>query len=257
MKDITPSDRAKALVSRLDRKGGMVTVDALALEQMVTEAIQAESNAQLMRGRAADRQSDVAAFHRKFGVPCPEKPGWPSQERIDLRVKLIAEEFCEFLRDCGYEFRVQVALHAYSPIVFSADSFTHGGVSRGNERIHDRDLAAAADALIDMEYVILGTHCEFGTNSTPLWQEVQAANMRKEGSKRGDGKILKGEGWVGPDITGALRRQGWSDGDADTDREMTSDELAAQFASICKPIEEVAELTPTERGDKGFGSTGR
>lgn len=67
-----------------------------------------------------------------------------------------------------------------------------------------------------------------------------------------------------PPIAGASRTptydtfgMGWRDGDADTDVEMDSNELAERFTKICNPIEEVAELTPTERGDKGFGSTGR
>lgn len=117
------------------------------------------------------------------------------------------------------------------------------------------DRAKALVASIDMEYVILGTHNELGIDSNPLWAEVQAANMRKTGgATREDGKIMKPEGWRPPDVTGALRAQGWQDGDADTDIEMSSDELAERFAAVCK---EVNELTPTERGDKGFGSTGR
>jgi len=94
-----------------------------------------------------------------------------------------------------------------------------------------------ADGLIDLEYVTLGTHVLLGINSTPLWQEVQKCNMAKEGgATRYDGKICKPPNWIGPDIEGALRKQGWSEAGS---------------------IEEVAELTPTERGDKGFGSTGR
>lgn len=235
MIDPTPTDRAKAVVSRLHREGGVVSADPAALEQMIATEIQAESNAQLMRNRAVDRQADVAAFHRKFGVPCPERPGWPSQERIDLRVRLIAEEFCEFLRDCGLDYTLHI--ERWFDVNEGALDLVFASHTDREEPSPVANFPKAADALIDLEYVILGTHNEFGINSTPLWAEVQKCNMAKEGgATREDGKILKPAGWVGPDIEGALRAQGWSEAGA---------------------IEEAKELSETERGDKGFGSTGR
>ena len=197
-----------------------------------------------MRNRAVDRQADVAAFVRKFGQARRESPGWPEPKHLDMRVRLIAEEFREFLKAAGYECILQIERPTFDPegepyggiIVVEReedDEDPHFGMIDQQEYEHEeRDFTKAADGLIDMEYVILGTHETMGINSTPLWKEVQKANMRKEGgATRDDGKIMKPAGWVGPDIEGALRAQGWS--------------------------EEVAELTPTERGDKGFGSTGR
>lgn len=232
---MTPHDRAAALAARLG-DGPTITVDRNALVQMVASEIQAESNAQLMRNRAHDRQADVAAFHRKFGVPCPERPGWPAHDRIDLRVKLIAEEFCEFLRDAGYEGNLWISRWNAEAEV-TVEIFDWHYDADTSDTIGDRDFAKAADALIDMEYVILGTHCEFGIDSNPLWAEVQRANVSKQGGKRGDGKILKGDGWVPPDIAACLKAQGWR---------AQTDIIDAEF-----------EMLPTERGDKGFGSTGR
>lgn len=199
---MTPRERAEQIVN--SRTGLLLDWEARALINAITTAIQAASNEQLERCRAHDRQGDVAAFHRKFGVPHPERPGWPSQERIELRVKLIAEEFCEFLEACGCGFDLAIWNG------WSGKDIVQN--SSEPEFKPSADLPKAADALIDMEYVILGTHNEFGIDSNPLWKEVQEANMRKEGgATRDDGKILKPGGWVGPDIEGALRKQGWSE----------------------------------------------
>lgn len=50
--------------------------------------------------------------------------------------------------------------------------------------------------------------------SIPLWevfQEIHRSNMRKVGGPiRADGKRLKPEGWVGPDIASKLREVGWA-----------------------------------------------
>jgi predicted HAD superfamily Cof-like phosphohydrolase len=167
----------------------------------ITDAIQAASNEQLERCRAHDRQRDVARFMRKFGQHEEPRPGFPPQDVLDMRVRLIAEEFCEFLHACGYGFYVSIDRNA-QPSVFC--------------RAQDgepRNLPAAADGLIDMEYVILGTHVAMGIDSNPLWAAVQAANMSKEGgATREDGKIMKPEGFQPPDIAACLRCQGWRDG---------------------------------------------
>jgi predicted HAD superfamily Cof-like phosphohydrolase len=115
-----------------------------------------------------------------------------------LRLRLIAEEFEELIRACldvsdeGTEF-----------------------LQRSLRRLVDFEpvnvlLPEAVDALADIEYILLGTALEFGTDMGPIMGAVHAANMRKEGGPtRSDSKILKPPGWVPPDIEGALRAQGW------------------------------------------------
>lgn len=172
----------------------------------ITTACQHFSNEQLERNRAVDRQADVAAFFRKFSVPMPETPGWPEQQLMDLRVRLIAEEFGEFLEAAGYEGYVRIDRWSkdpqYAKFVFKwRDSIGTCG---------QRNLAQAADALIDLQYVCEGGLISLGINSNPLWAEVQRANMAKEGGgTREDGKILKPAGWQPPNIEGKLREQGW------------------------------------------------
>lgn len=203
---MTPREQAEEVVKNW---GGPELLDweRRSLVNRITTAIQAASNEQLERCRTHDRQGDVSAFHRKFGVPHPERPGWPSQERIELRVKLIAEEFCEFLEACGCGFDLAIWNGWSGKDIVQNSSETEFKPSA--------DLPKAADALIDMEYVILGTHNEFGIDSNPLWAEVQASNCSKTGGAvREDGKILKGPDFKPPQIERLLREQGWHDGQA-------------------------------------------
>lgn len=214
---MTPRDRAIRAIKNA-AVDGIVSREHL-IEQ-VTTAIQAAHNEELERARAREavrealkkfrdalrnsRQEDVAEFHRKFGVPIAEKPGWPDQKRVDLRVNLIAEEFCEFLTACGYAH--SLTIWAWDDA--KEDTYSICEIER-HEPPEEPQLPAAADALVDLEYVILGSHCELGIKSQPLWDEVHAANMRKEGgATRADGKICKPEGFVPPDIAARLKEQG-------------------------------------------------
>lgn len=124
--------------------------------------------------------ADVWAFHTKFGVPAPETPQLMSAEDFDFRFKFLQEELKE-LHD------------AYS----------------------EQDLAKAADALIDLVYVALGTAIWMGLPWQLLWDEVQAANMAKtrapsasaslDSTGRGHQfDVIKPAGWTPPRIEEAL-----------------------------------------------------
>ena len=68
----------------------------------------------------------------------------------------------------------------------------------------ERDLIGVIDALQDLKYVIYGYELRLGISSEEHFAEVHAANMRKLGPdgkpiRREDGKVLKPEGWTGPD----------------------------------------------------------
>jgi len=114
---------------------------------------------------------DVEDFHKVMGLPVLDKPQFPPQERIDLRVKLIAEEVEETL-----------------------------------EAIYKRDMVETADGLADIIYVCIGAALEFGIPLNDVWNEVQRSNMAKvdpltgKVNKREDGKVLKPEGWTPPNI---------------------------------------------------------
>ncbi len=69
------------------------------------------------------------------------------------------------------------------------------------------NLIEIADGGADLIYTALGTMVAYGIDLRPVWDEVHRSNMTKVGGgTRADGKILKPDGWVGPDIAGALER---------------------------------------------------
>jgi predicted HAD superfamily Cof-like phosphohydrolase len=127
----------------------------------------------------------VKEFHETFGVPVETFPSLPDTERMELRRKLIEEEFAEF----------ELALAS-------------------------QDLVEVADALADMVYVIYGAALEFGipldvviaevhrSNMTKLWEWEDLASLPDPGDgiddiegyevqpgkwvvQRGDGKVMK------------------------------------------------------------------
>lgn len=119
---------------------------------------------------------DVLAFHQKFGVPMPSEPSFLGPEAFGFRMKFMQEELNEF----------------------------HDDHSAG-------DMLKAADALVDLVYVTVGTALMMGLPWPRLWAEVQRANMAKERatssgqSKRGTAlDVIKPEGWKAPDHSAAL-----------------------------------------------------
>lgn len=140
----------------------------------------------------------VAEFHRAFDVPCPSAPAVPGAERVDLRLRLIAEEFCELLEASGVE-----------PMYVGC---LRNDIARCLKFWREQpavSIVAVADALADLDYVIEGTRLEFGINGEPIANEVHRSNMAKLGGPVVNGKIQKPFGWTAPDIAGELRRQGW------------------------------------------------
>ena len=118
--------------------------------------------------------TDVKNFHVAFEQRVGEKPGLPSKEERELRKKLLAEEYTEYV------------------------------VAEYNN-----DLVEIADALADIIYIACGTAVSYGIPLDVIFEEVHASNMAKlvEGKvlRRADGKIQKPEGWAPPDIERILK----------------------------------------------------
>jgi predicted HAD superfamily Cof-like phosphohydrolase len=71
------------------------------------------------------------------------------------------------------------------------------------------DLAAIADALADIAYVVYGTALTYGIDLDPVLREVHRSNMSKLGRDgkplmREDGKVLKSDRYFPPDIASVL-----------------------------------------------------
>jgi predicted HAD superfamily Cof-like phosphohydrolase len=140
----------------------------------------------------------VVEFHKAFKLPTATRPTHLSDERVRLRLRLIAEEFFEALGAC-VEFAPSGIADAQQAVEFV--------IATSDLKI---DMPELIDALADIDYVVEGTRLEFGINGTPIADEVHRSNMSKVGGEiRSDGKKMKGPNWTPPDIAGELRKQGW------------------------------------------------
>tara|TARA_Y100000310_G_scaffold344774_1_gene459401 strand:- start:6339 stop:6818 length:480 start_codon:yes stop_codon:yes gene_type:complete len=144
----------------------------------------------------------VAAFHNAFNLPVNIKPKLPEIES-DM-TEAIEEEFNRTI----------------SRLVTLIDKLKRGNTT-DNSRLRririvveefteyleaekKNDLIEIADALIDLEYVIHGTHLEYGLPYFALFYVVHEANMAKleDGKPIKDlgGKIIKPLNWKKPNI---------------------------------------------------------
>ena len=134
----------------------------------------------------------VKEFHQAFKQPLVD--GGPSlsaiEERIPLRMALIAEEFIELVEAVyGKEAGAFIA-QAYDQAVAADD--------------HTRDLVETADALGDMKYVIDGFAVEANIDLDAVSTHIHESNMSKLGE---DGEPIMSDG-VTPDRDGVVKPKG-------------------------------------------------
>ena len=116
----------------------------------------------------------VKQFHEIYKCNIGDQLNFPDASERELRIKLLCEEFEEYL---------------------AAEQ--------------DDDIVEVADALGDMLYIIYGTAVSYGININQVFDEIHASNLSKLGSDgkplfRKDGKVLKGPNYFKPDIKGVL-----------------------------------------------------
>lgn len=139
-------------------------------------------------------RDQVKKFHEEMGIPVLDIPQIPSDDRVRLRLNLIAEESFEIYEACNLDVK-KLKEELFRLI---------------RESELKIDMPKFVDGLGDTDYVVEGTRLEFGVDGEDIADEIQAANMRKvNGPLREDGKRLKPIGWVGPDIEKVLKNQGW------------------------------------------------
>ena len=127
---------------------------------------------------------DVGKFNRKFGLPLATDgpPHLLDEDLLSFRLKFMAEELLEYEQACA----------------------------AGN-------IAEAADALVDLVYVALGTAHMMHVPFDECWSEVQRANMQKVRANGSDDPlskrkhqldVVKPDGWKPPDLHSIIRA--WS-----------------------------------------------
>jgi predicted HAD superfamily Cof-like phosphohydrolase len=112
---------------------------------------------------------DVKEFQTAVGQNIGEKPEFPNIRERKLRMDLMLEEMREYM-----------------------------------ESEEKNDLENLAKELADIIYIACGTAASYGIPLDRVFTEVHSSNMAKlvDGKpiRREDGKILKPEGWVPPDL---------------------------------------------------------
>lgn len=156
-------------------------------------------------------REQVETFHRAMGQPVLDKPQIPDEATVRKRLRFIAEEFRELMTACLADPHASDMNLAQSYETVVATDLLVDMVTRCPLK-EEIDLPEVVDALADLDYVIEGMRLEFGVNGAPIAERVHEANMAKlAGPVREDGKRLKPDGWMPPDVGEALRLQGWAE----------------------------------------------
>lgn len=124
-------------------------------------------------------------------------------DRVDLRMKLIAEEFFEL-----------IAAVYNDQAAYELESAWNGLFSDGVTDERRNDVIAAADATGDLRYVIEGFDLEAGIPAEKVFDEIHSSNLSKlgkdgfpiisDGTLKPKGKILKGENFFEPDLKAVI-----------------------------------------------------
>lgn len=139
----------------------------------------------------SDPISLVREFHTAFSQPIANEPSIADPKLNELRINLIAEELCELAEALGFKLDIK----------FKA-------------RDLPTDEVEALDALVDLEYVLAGAYLSLGFHRyrAAALAEVHRSNMAKlvDGKPlyRDDGKVVKPQGWEGPDLAGVIGDDG-------------------------------------------------
>jgi predicted HAD superfamily Cof-like phosphohydrolase len=153
--------------------------------------------------RVIDRKRNVREFFCVAGQAIGERPHVPDDATVRFRIRLPTEELFELLK-AAFKGNPSAVLRL-------GDIEAHVMALIDGEALAV-DLPDLIDASIDTDYTMEGLRIAFGVNSTPVWQSVHVANLKKLGGPRreSDNKLMKPPGWLPPDIEGELRKQGWA-----------------------------------------------
>lgn len=123
-------------------------------------------------------------------------PYIPPGEVSDLRSRLQIEECIELC----------IALSGFD----ATRAMVMDALDKRRHEARDESMEGIAREAADLTVITLGTVNACGIYLAPVFDEVMNANERKVGPGarvREDGKLLKPDGWVGPDVAAVLARQ--------------------------------------------------
>ncbi|WP_032380983.1 hypothetical protein [Rhodococcoides fascians] len=154
-------------------------------------------------------------FMLAAGQPIADVPGIPSAKSIANRLAMLLEEVGELAQGIGFSGLLDATLAVQDLPRESLEGRIQQFISEGFFDVPD-----VTDAYNDIIVISQGGALETaGSKGTRLTQaEVTRANDDKVNGKHGPtqwagepkkSKVLKPEGWQGPDVVGALTEAGW------------------------------------------------
>ncbi len=135
---------------------------------------------------------DVKEFQEQMGHAYDGGPRVPDNDLILFRLNFLGEE----LRELGIALGVKISVSCL-PV---EDVTALTGLTRS------QTLADALDALVDLDYVLLGTVLQLGLGRVygEAWRRVHRANLLKVAGKKAsrgfDKDVIKPSGWTAPDL---------------------------------------------------------
>ena len=137
----------------------------------------------------------IKIFHRVFNHPVSDHLNIREQKLNILRIRLIAEELAELAQGLGYEMSMECSIEGKPKITLS--------------KVREEDPVEVADAVADLEVVVLGTYAAFGLPGQALFDETNDSNMSKAGADGKPifdefGKIMKGPNYWKADVKQVL-----------------------------------------------------
>lgn len=146
-----------------------------------------------------DRQiNQVTEFHQRIGEsvskhPCLLQNNSPADIVISERLRAIVHLFVE-----GQEPPSQLARRALMAVEELAEWI---------EAHASGDLVAAADALGDRLYVLMGDAVATGMPAEDIFDEVHRSNLTKATANRATGKGIKGDDFKSPNLQTIIARK--------------------------------------------------
>lgn len=138
---------------------------------------------------AQDYQQRVMEWNMLIGDKVPARPTMPSEAERVIRCRLLLEETLEFIEASGCV--VKFMGDGRMTVVSMPSAGTP-------------DLAKMVHEQVDAIYISLNNLNIMGVPLEPVFMAVHNANLRKcpggVVQKRGDGKIIKPEGWKPADV---------------------------------------------------------
>jgi predicted HAD superfamily Cof-like phosphohydrolase len=147
----------------------------------------------------------VRNFTEESGTMIPKEPQLMNKEEVFFIIKMMLDEIMELGATVADHDEVK-----YKMIKMITDSKDIKQLADLNT---EELIAEQADAFVDSYYYSLNAAAKKGVNLSKIFHVVHSANMSKKDPetgkfiKRDDGKIIKPDGWLPPNIVSEINRQ--------------------------------------------------